>query len=425
MGEGGIFAALSVRNFRLYFGGQAVSLVGTWMQSVALVWLVLELTGSGTLLGVVVAVQFLPVLVFGAYAGLVVDRVGKRRLLLLTQSAMAALALALGLLTVSGAMTLSLVFVFAVLFGLVNAFDNPARQAFVIEMVGDDRLQNAVSLNSAMVNASRAVGPAVAGGLIAIVGVGVCFLINAGSFLAVLLALGAMRVDELRPSEPVPREAGQLREGLRYVRLTPGLFVPLLMMALVGTLAYEFQVVLPLFARETLHGGAETFGLMTAAMGIGAVGGGLYVASRDSVGLLPLTVAVAAFGVTILVTALAPTLAVAMMLLVATGFASTYFLAGGNSTLQLTSDPRHRGRVMALWSVTFLGSTPVGGPIVGAVAESLGPRWALGVGAAACFAAALLGAAALRRLPPAERYARRRRSDERLEPPSLETPLPV
>lgn len=424
MGPGGLFAALAVRNFRLYFGGQAVSLVGTWMQSVALVWLVLELTGSGTLLGVVVAVQFLPVLVLGAYAGVVVDRVGKRRLLLLTQSAMAALALALGLLTVTGAISLGPVFGFAVLFGLVNAFDNPARQAFVIEMVGDDLVQNAVSLNSAVVNASRAVGPAVAGGLIAVVGVGVCFLVNAVSFLAVLLALAAMRTVELRPSEPLPREAGQLREGLRYVRRAPGLLVPLLMMALIGTFAYEFQVVLPLFARGTLHGGAEAFGLMSAAMGLGAVAGGLYVASRDAVGLLPLTVSVAAFGVTILATALAPTLAVAMALLVATGFAGTYFLAGGNSTLQLTSDPGHRGRVMALWSVTFLGSTPVGGPIVGALAEYLGPRWALAVGAAACFLAALLGAAVLRRLPPSERRAPRRPGGA--EPPTtVEVPLPI
>jgi len=234
-----------------------------------------------------------------------------------------------------------------------------------------------------------------------------------------------MRAVELRPAEPVPREAGQLREGFGYVRRTPGLLVPLLMMALVGTLAYEFQVVLPIFARETMHGGAETFGLMSAAMGLGAVAGGLYVASRDSVGLAPLTVAAAAFGVAILATALAPTLGVALVLLVATGFASTTFLAGGNSALQLTSDPGHRGRVMALWSVTFLGSTPIGGPLVGAVAEYLGPRWALALGAVACLAAALIGVAALRRLPPSECHARRRSGKELSEPPSMEEPLPV
>lgn len=230
-----LFAALRVRNFRLYFTGQAISLVGTWMQSVGLIWLVLELSGSGTLLGVVVAVQFLPVLLLGAYAGLVVDRLGKHRLLLGTQLALRLLALALGVLTVTGVTQLWMVFVFAVLFGCVNSLDNPARQAFVTEMVGGSRLQNAVSLNSAMVNASRALGPAIAGGLIATVGVGICFLINSASFIAVLGALALMRVGELRPSEPVPRRRGQLRAGFRYVRRTAGLLVPLLMMALIGT----------------------------------------------------------------------------------------------------------------------------------------------------------------------------------------------
>lgn len=396
-----------------------------------MVWLVLELSGSGTLLGVVVAVQFLPVLLLGAYAGLVVDRLGKRRLLLGTQSALGLLALAIGVLTVTGITRLWMVFVFAVIFGCVNALDNPARQAFVTEMVGGSRLQNAVSLNSAMVNASRAVGPAVAGGLIATVGVGVCFLVNAASFLAVLVALALMKVGELRPSKPVPRRQGQLREGFRYVRGTVGLLMPLLMMALIGTFAYEFQVVLPLLARTTLHGGAETFGFMTAAMGLGAVAGGLYVASRESTGLLPLTYAAAGFGVTILAAALAPTLTVELIVLVVAGFASTSFLATGNSTLQLTSDASHRGRVMALWSVTFLGSTPIGGPIVGAVAEYIGPRFGLALGGFACLAAAALGAAALRRVPPSARFAPRPPDTATLslptgirEPPTLETELP-
>ena len=213
-----LFAALAVPNFRLYFTGQAISLTGTWMQSVALVWLVLEITGSGTLLGLVVAAQFLPVLLLGAYAGLVADRLDKRRLLLATQSSLALLALLLGLLTVTHTVQLWMVFVLAALFGCVNSLDNPARQSFVMEMVGGGRVQNAVGLNSVMVAASRAVGPAVAGGLIATVGVGICFLINAASFVAVLIALSLMRVGELRPTEPVARERGQLREGLRYVR---------------------------------------------------------------------------------------------------------------------------------------------------------------------------------------------------------------
>ncbi|HVC06820.1 MAG TPA: MFS transporter [Solirubrobacterales bacterium] len=401
----GLFAALRVENFRLYFTGQAISLIGTWMQSVALVWLVLEITGSGTMLGLVVAAQFLPVLLLGAYAGLMVDRLNKRRLLLATQTAMALLALLLGVLTVTHTVQLWMIFAIAALFGCVNSLDNPARQSFVMEMVGEGRVQNAVSLNSAMVNASRAVGPAMAGGLIATVGVGICFLINAGSFIAVLTALSLMHVSDLRPTEPVSRERGQLREGFRYVRATVGLLVPLLMMALIGTLAYEFQVVLPLLARVTLHGGAETYGFMTAAMAVGAIAGGLYVATRERTGLLPLTVAAAGFGVAIIAAALAPSLGVELAVLPIVGFASTSFLATGNSTLQLSSDPRLRGRVMALWSVTFLGSTPIGGPILGAVSQYIGPRFGLAVGGLACVLAAVLGAAVLSRVPFSERYA--------------------
>ncbi|HEY7256815.1 MAG TPA: MFS transporter [Solirubrobacterales bacterium] len=402
-----LFAALAVRNFRLYFVGQAISLVGTWMQSVAFAWLALEITGSGALLGLVVATLFLPVLLLGAYAGLIVDRLDKRRLLFFTQSTLALLALTLGLLTVTHAIRLWMVFAMAALFGCANSLDNPARQAFVMEMVGAERVQNAVSLNSVMVSASRAVGPAIGGGLIAAVGVGVCFLVNAGSFAAVIIALSLMRVAELRRSVPVERRRGQLREGLRYVRHSVGLLNPLLMMALVGTFAYEFQVTLPLFARETLNGGAETYGLMTAATGLGAIGGGLYVAGRDSTGLLPLTAAALGFGLAMAAVALTPSLAVALLLLTVVGFASTSFLATGNSTLQLSSNPSYRGRVMALWSVTFLGSTPIGGPIVGVIAEYVGPRAGLAVGSVACLLAAAIGATALRHAPPSERYAPR------------------
>ncbi len=401
----GVFAALENPNYRLFFSGQAISLIGTWMQSIALVWLVLQITGSGTLLGLVVAAQFLPVLIFGAYAGLIVDRINKRRLLLATQSALALLALTLGLLTVTNSIQLWMIFGLATMFGCVNALDNPVRQSFVIEMVGGRRVQNAVSLNSAMVNGSRAIGPALAGGLIATVGLGICFLVNAASFLAVLIAISLMRVSELHPTVPVIRGRGQLRDGLRYVRRTRGLLVPLLMMALIGTLAYEFQVVLPLLAHTTLHGGAETYGFMTASMAIGAVGGGLYVATRDRTGLLPLTVAASGFGIAIIAAALAPSLVVELAVLPIVGFASTTFLATGNSTLQLTSEPRMRGRVMALWSVTFLGSTPIGGPILGAVSEYIGPRFGLALGGGACLLAAALGAAALAKAPSSLRYA--------------------
>lgn len=404
-----MFAALAVPNFRLYLAGQAVSLTGTWMQVVAQSWLVLQLSRSGTLLGLVAAAQFLPVLVLGPYGGLVADRAGKRRLLLGTQSALGALALVLGLLTVTHVIRLWMVFVLAVALGMVNAVDQPTRQTFVPEMVGRDRLQNAVSLNSVLTNAARAVGPAVAGVLIATAGVGVCFMANAASFAAVLAALARIRTVTLHPATPAGREPGQLRQGLRYVRGAPGLLVPLLMMALVGTLAYEFQVSLPLLARVSLHGGASTYGFLTAAMGAGAVAGGLVVAATARTGLLPFTIASAGFTASILAAALVPSLAGELAALTVTGFFSTAFMASGNTTLQLTADPQFRGRVMALWSVTFTGSTPVGGPIIGVVADDLGPRYGLGLGALACLAATLLGALALARMPPADRYARRPR----------------
>lgn len=408
-GPRGAFASLAVPNFRLYLAGQSVSLPGTWMQVVAQSWLVLQLTGSGVVLGLVAAAQFLPVLLLGPYGGLLADRADKRRLLLGTQSALGLLAFVLGILTETHVVRLWMVFVVAVALGTVNSVDQPTRQTFVPEMVGRDRIQNAVSLNSVLTNASRAVGPAIGGVLIAAFGVGVCFLANAVSFAAVLVALSRIRTGELHPVPPAGRERGQLRQGLRYVRAAPGLLAPLLMMALAGTLAYEFQVSLPLLARVSLHGGASTYGFLTAAMGIGAVAGGLIVAGLARTGLLACTVGAAGFGVTILAAALAPSLPAELAAMAVTGLFSTAFMATGNTTLQLTADPQFRGRVMALWSVTFSGSTPIGGPVVGAVADGLGPRYGLGLGAVACLAAAMVGALVLHRMPPAERHARRPR----------------
>jgi len=404
-----MLAALAVPNFRLYLAGQAVSLPGTWMQVVAQSWLVLQLTRSGTLLGLVAAAQFLPVLLLGPYGGLVADRAGKRRLLMGTQTALGLVALTLGLLTITHVVQLWMVFVLAVALGMVNSVDQPARQTFVPEMVGRDLVQNAVSLNSVLTNAARAIGPAIAGVLIATSGVGICFLANAASFAAVLVALARIRAGALHPAPPARREKGQLRQGLRYVRGTPGLLVPLMMMALVGTLAYEFQVSLPLLARVSLHGGAGTYAFLTAAMGAGAVAGGLVVASLARTGLLPFTVAAAGFAAAILAAAVIPSLPGELAALAVVGFFSTAFMATGNTTLQLTADPQFRGRVMALWSVTFTGSTPVGAPIVGVIADDLGPRYGLGIGALACLAATLLGAIALSRMPPADRYASRPR----------------
>ncbi len=391
------FASLANPNFRRFFGGQAVSMIGTWMQSVAQAWLVLELTGSGIALGLVIALQTLPVLLGAPYAGLIADRVDKRRLLVATQSVMGVLALALGLLTVTGTVQLWMVYVLAVALGAANAVDNPTRQSFVLEMVGPEHLRNAVTLNSVLVNAARAIGPAVAGILIATIGVGICFLINAGTFIAVIGALATLDKGALRPSPPAARSAGQLREGFRYVRRTPQLLVPLGMMAVVGMLAYEFQVVLPVVARSTYHGGAQAYGFLTAAMGIGAVVGGLAVASRSYTGTKALIWSSVIFGAVILLAAAAPNLALATAAMTLVGAGSVGFLAIGNATLQLAASPMMRGRVMALWAVAFLGSTPIGGPIAGYVSEHFGGRAGLVLGGVSCLVAALGGWWALTR----------------------------
>lgn len=388
------FSALVVPNYRRYALGQAVSLSGTWMQRVAQAWLVLELGGSGTDVGVVTALQFLPLLVLGAWAGLVVDRVDKRRLLVATQSASGALALVLGVLTATGAVRLWMVMLLATGLGFAHLLDVPGRQSFVFEMVGPDQLTNAVTLNSVTVNAARMLGPALAGLLIATTGLATCFLVNAASYLVVVAAFARMRGDDLHRSAAVVRGPGQLREGLAYVWHEPALRAPLLAMAVVGALAYEFQVILPLLARFTFDGGAGTYGAMTACMGLGAVVAGLVIAGRNRSGPRSLVRAAYVFGGLILVTSLAPTLALVMVALVGVGGASIAFLALGNANLQLATAPEMRGRVMALWSIAFLGTTPIGGPLVGWVGEHLGPRAGLALGGIAT----IVAAAALSRL---------------------------
>jgi MFS family permease len=399
MGAGRItFAALAIPNFRRYFAGQSISLVGTWMQMAAQSWLVLTLTRSATTLGLIIALQTLPVLLLGPYGGVVADRVDKRRLMVFLQIAMGLQALVLGLLTVAGSVHLWEIGVLAALLGLNNAFESPARQAFMLELVGPASLRNAVSLNSVIVNVARMIGPAVAGVLIATVGEGVCFLVNAASFIAVVASLTLLDRSALAPSPPSGRQPGQLRAGVRYVRSNPELAVPLLMMALAGCLAYEFQVTLPVMARQGLHVGATGFGFMTAAMGLGAVAGGLLVAMKGRTGLPMLVAAASAFGVLLLLASAAPDLPVELVALALAGGASIAFMSGGNSTLQLASDPSMRGRVMSLWFVAFQGSTPIGAPIIGWVIAQAGARAGLGVGGVACLLVAALGLLALRRL---------------------------
>ncbi len=336
-------------------------------------WLVLQLTHSATVLGVIVALQTVPVLVLGPYGGVIADRVDKRRMMIALQAAMGLQALILGVLTVAGVVRVWEIGLLAVALGLNNAFENPSRQSFMLELVGPEHLRNAVSLNSTLVNVARVIGPAVAGILIATVGDGICFLLNAATFVAVISSLIRLDTTLLSPVAPLARGRGQLRAGLSYVRRSPGLALPLLMMAAVGCLTYEFQVSLPYMASRGLQAGSSGFGFMTAAMGLGAVGGGLVVATRGKTGTRPLVLSALGFGVAMLLATVAPNLPDAIVALTLVGAASVSFMSTGNATVQLRSAPEMRGRVMALWFVSFQGSTPIGGPIVGVVMIGVRP----------------------------------------------------
>ncbi len=384
------FPALAVRNFRLYAFGQTISVSGTWMQSVAQAWLVLKLTDSGLALGLVTATQFIPMLLLGPFGGVVADRVDKRRLLQTTQVISGSFALTLAMLTLTGAVQLWMVFLLAFGLGVTSAFDMPARQSFVFEMVGAGNLTNAVSLNSIVMNAGRLVGPAVAGITIAVVGTGMCFLLNAVSYAATFLALRAMRADELEPVEQAPRARGQLRAGVRYVWSTPALRTPLLLMAAIGTFTYEFQVSLPILAEFTFDAGAGGYSLLLATMSIGAVVGGTVLASRMAPTHRRLGQAAFAFAGAVALAAVMPTLSLTAVVMPLVGATSIVFITQANATLQLTAAPDMRARVIALYGVAFLGSTPVGGPIVGAIGNALGGRVALLVGAAAALTAVAL-----------------------------------
>ena len=374
------FRSLRIRNYRLYFFAQLVSMSGVWMQSIAQGWLVYDLTDSAVWLGTVVALQFGPVLFIGPWGGLLADRADKRKLLLTTQVLAMVLATVLGLLVALDVVQLWMVLVLAALYGTVNAIDNPARQSFVIEMVGPEDLANAVGLNSVIVNGSRIIGPALAGALFYTVGLAAPFLVNAGSYFFVIGALLAMRTAELQPAPHVAREPGQLRAGFRYVWQSPQLLLPLAIMAVVGTLGYNFSVILPLMAKEVFGRGAETYSVLTTAMGIGALAGGLIAASRRRPTRRLLIGATIVFGLSSIAVAYAPTLDAAIALLLPMGVFSVLFVATTNSLLQLNAEPAMRGRVMSLWAVVFLGSTPIGSPLTGLVASAWGPRFALAAG---------------------------------------------
>jgi MFS family permease len=383
------FTSLSVPNYRRYFTGQLISLSGNWMQIVAEMWLILSLTGSGLAVGVTSALQFLPFLLFGAFGGLLADRFPKRNLLIVTQTLMALPALALWGIYVSGAVEPWMVWALVFVRGSVNAVDNPTRQSFAIEMVGPDRVVNAVSLNNAIIHSARILGPAGAGILIATLGVGPCFLLNALSFGAMIVALRAMDPAELRPAPTASRGRGAVRASIAYVVRTPALAIPLGMMAVVGTLGYNFQVILPLLARFSFDGGAATYTALAVAMGVGSVAGALAAGAHGSVGPRLLIAAAFGFGAVALLAAVAPSVPLEIAALIPLGAASVTFAAGINSSLQLAAEPAMRGRVMALYSIVFLGSTPIGGPIAGWLSQSIDPRAALVMAGAAGLTAAI------------------------------------
>jgi len=404
------FDSLTVPNYRRYFAGQIVSLSGNWMQMVAEVWLVLELTGSGVAVGATTALQFLPILLFGAWGGVLADRFPKRKVLIVTQGLMALPALALFAVTVSGVVAPWMIFALVFARGTVNAVDNPTRQSFAIEMVGADRLVNAVSLNSVLIHAARLVGPAFAAVLIAVAGVAPCFALNALTFAAMILALARMEPAELRTPPAAGRERGAVRAALRYVRRTPELAVPLGLMALVGTFGLNFQVILPLLARFSFEGGASAYAALVAAMGAGSVVGALATGAHGRTDARLIAGSALAFGLLALLAAGMPSLAVEVPIVAMLGAAAVSFAAAINSSLQLSVEPGMRGRVMALYSVVFLGSTPIGGPLAGWLAETYDPRVALLLAASSGLAAAWVAHVGLRRSGPQPMPSRRARS---------------
>jgi MFS family permease len=393
-----MISSLHERNYRLFFFGQLVSVAGTWMQTVAQSFVVLDLTHSGTQLGLTTAARFLPMFLFGPLGGVFADRLDKRRVLYVTQSLSGLLAGVFAVLLATGSIKLWTVYLLAVALGFVNVFDNPARQSFISEMVSPQDLPNAVTLNSVAMNMARVFGAALGGVIAAAIGLALCFTCNALSFAAVLISLAVMRKSELFPAKPIAREKRQVRQGLSYVKSTPELLIPLVMIAVIGTLAWEFNVTLPLMASQVFHGGAAAYGVMASVMGAGAVVGGLISAARPRPRARALCLAATGWGIAILAAAVAPNLTIELIAMVFVGYGSITFNSLAKTTLQLAARPDMRGRVMALWALAWLGSTPIGGPIVGWVGQSVGARWALVIGGAAALISGLLALPSLNRI---------------------------
>lgn len=384
-----MFSSLSIRNYRLFFLGQVVSNIGTWMQRIAQDWLVLSLTGSATAVGITTALQFLPMLLFGLYGGVLVDRLPKRRALLFTQSAMALTGIALAALTLSGHVEVWHVYVAAFAVGLATVVDNPARQSFVSEMVGPDQLQNAVSLNSANFQSARLVGPAVAGLMITGVGTGWAFLANGLSFVAPIAGLLLMRARELHVVERAPRAKGQLREGLHYVAGRPDLIWTIVLVGFIGTFGFNFPVYLSAFADDVFHAGAGSYSLFNTLMAVGSLAGALLAARRGTARMRVMIAAAVAFGTMEIMASLAPSLWLFALLMAPIGMFGMTINVTANTSIQMGTDPAMRGRVMALYMMVFLGGSPVGAPIAGWVTDAYGVRAGLAAGGVISAAAAV------------------------------------
>jgi len=389
------FRSLHVRNFRLFFFGQLISQTGTWLTMVTQTLLVLKLTHSGVALGLLTACQFGPVLLLGAWAGAVADRADKRKLLMIVQALAMLQSFALGVVVLSGWASVPAIFALAAVQGVLTAFDNPARRAFVVEMVPRDDLSNAVSLNSAVMTGSRVVGPAAAGALVIKFGFGWPFIIDAFTYIAVLLSLKAMRPAELFRSAPMVKAKGQVREGLRYIRSKKELLVPLVMMAVIGTFAFNFSVTVPLLVNGPLDGDTTTFTLLFSVLSLGSLIGALLTARRTEVTSTQLVVSAEAFGVAMLMLSAAPSLRAAFPVAILLGLASIAFMTSSTAIVQVLAGPEYRGRVLAIQGMVFLGSTPIGGPLVGWVSDVGGPRAGMALGGVACLVAAAYGAKAL------------------------------